>query len=74
MGVRTGQQTEAVSRFSEYRAWLKLRWAEWRLINDVPPTEPLTYAHYQAFDSWLALCSARSQLDPARAQAASSAG
>lgn len=66
-------QIEAVSRFSEYRAWLQTRWTEWRRLHGVPPSEPLTYAHYQAFDAWLALCSVRSQLAPRAAAAASSA-
>jgi hypothetical protein len=67
-------QIQAVSRFSEYRAWLQQRWAVWRRINGVDQSEPLTYAHYQAFDAWLALCSVRSRLDPGPAHAASSAG
>lgn len=70
MEARIGQQ----SQFGEYRAWLKTRWVEWRRINGVSPEETLTYAHYRAFDAWLALCGVRSRLDPAPAPAASSAG
>lgn len=66
MEARIGQQT----RFGEYSAWLKLRWMEWRRVNGIPQSEALTYAHYRAFDAWLALRSARSQLDSGSARAA----
>lgn len=74
MEARISQQNEAGSRFSEYRAWLTDRWAVWRRVNGIDPSEPLTYAHYRAFDAWLALCNVRSRLDPGPVQAASSAG
>lgn len=71
MEDRVGNQ--ASSPFDQHRTWLEERWAEWRRINGVGPSERLTYAHYRAFDAWLALCSARSQLDPGAAIAARSA-
>lgn len=64
---------QPASRFGQYRTYLDQRWAEWRRINGIGPREVMTYAHYRAFDAWLALCSARSQLDPRVAAAASSA-